>query len=31
MNTEGATESVPFNIINGVSMFKQVEFKETAS
>ena len=28
MNTEGATESVPFNIINGVSMFKQVEFRE---
>ena len=31
MNTEGATESVPFNIINGVSVFKKVEFKETAS
>lgn len=30
MNTEGAKESVPFNIINGVSMFKQVEFRETA-
>ena len=31
MNTERATESVPFNIINGVSVFKKVEFKETAS
>ena len=31
MNTEGATGSVPFNIINEVSVLKQVEFKETAS
>ena len=29
MNTEGAIERVRFNIINGVSMFKQVEFRET--
>ena len=29
MNTEGAIERVRFNIINGESVFKQVEFKET--